>query len=120
VIRGDVCRAALDPTPGSEQAGTRPVVVVSRDAINKFSPVLIVVPFTDRQNKTRIYPHHVEIKAGEGGLTTDSIALCEQVRAVAASRLMGPIGHLSNQRISQINAALKIALDLPGGHAFCA
>ena len=36
--RGDVFDARLDPTEGSEQAGTRPVVIVSRDAINASSP----------------------------------------------------------------------------------
>ena len=113
MIRGDVYHATLETPQGSEQAGTRPVVIVSRDAINRTSPVVIVVPITSRSNKNRIYPSHVEIKAGEAGLTADSIALCEQVRAIAVSRLNRSMGHLSNHGISQINAALKIALDLP-------
>ncbi len=113
MVRGDVYNATLEASQGSEQTGTRPVVIVSRDAINRSSPVVIVVPVTSRANKNRIYPSHVEIRAGEAGLTSDSIALCEQVRAIAVSRLNKNLGHLSNQRISQINAALKIALDLP-------
>jgi mRNA interferase MazF len=111
--RGDVYQAVLDPSQGSEQAGTRPVVVVSRDAINKSSPVIIVVPLTKRANKTRLLLCHVEIKTNEGGVTMDSVALCEQVRAIAASRLSKSMGHLPNERIAQINGALKIALDLP-------
>ncbi|MGB8115148.1 MAG: type II toxin-antitoxin system PemK/MazF family toxin, partial [Candidatus Sulfotelmatobacter sp.] len=39
VLRGDVFTVSLEPVQGSEQGGTRPVVVVSRDALNKFSPV---------------------------------------------------------------------------------
>jgi mRNA interferase MazF len=113
MLRGDVYQAILDPAQGSEQAGTRPVVIVSRDAINRSSPVLIIVPLTDRNNKIRIYPSHVEIKAGEGGATMDSIALCEQIRAIAKTRLTRNLGHLPNAKISQINVALKIALDLP-------
>jgi mRNA interferase MazF len=111
--RGDVYEAVLSPSQGSEQAGTRPVVVVSRDAINKTSPVIIVVPLTKRANKTRILPSHVEIKKDEGGVSMDSVALCEQVRAIAVARLGKPIGHLPNERIAQINGSLKIALDLP-------
>ncbi len=38
--------ARLDPTEGSEQAGTRPVIIVSRNALNTSSPVVLVVPCT--------------------------------------------------------------------------
>ena len=44
--RGEVYEARLDPTDDAEQAGSRPVVIVSRDAINASSPVIIVVPCT--------------------------------------------------------------------------
>lgn len=113
MIKGDVYLAALDPSQGSEQPGTRPVIVVSRDAINMVSPVVVVVPLTSRTNKKRLLPSHVEIKMGDGGLKADSVALCEQVRAISTTRLINPIGHLTGFSISQINAALKIALDLP-------
>ena len=53
IRRGDVFLARLSPTEGSEQQGTRPVVVVSRDAINQYSPVVVVVPLTDRAHKTK-------------------------------------------------------------------
>jgi mRNA interferase MazF len=111
--RGDVYSAALDPSQGSEQAGTRPVIIVSRDAINLHSPVVVIVPLTSRTNKNRLLPSHVEIKMGEGGLTADSVALCEQVRAISTTRLTRVLGHLSAVTISQLNGALKIALDLP-------
>jgi mRNA interferase MazF len=111
--RGDVCQAVLNPTEGSEQSGTRPAIIVSRDAINATSPVLIIVPITSRINKKQLYPSHVEMKMGEAGLTSDSVVLCEQVRAISRTKLQKQIGHLSIQRMSQVNAALKIALDLP-------
>jgi mRNA interferase MazF len=110
--RGDVYRARLDPSEGSEQSGERPVVVMSRDAINQSSPVLVVVPITDRAHKTRIYPSHVILKTGEGGLTKESVALGEQVRAINKTRLTNYLGHLSDNSITQIGAALKITLDL--------
>ena len=113
MIRGDVYLAVLDPSQGMEQAGTRPVIVVTRDAINKHGPVVVIVPLTSRVTKGRLLPSHVEIKMGEGGLTADSVALCEQVRAISITRLTRELGHLSTTTISQLNSALKIALDLP-------
>ena len=73
--RGDVFLASLDPTLGSEQSGLRPVVIVSRDAINRSSPVVIAVPVTSWTDGRRIYPSQVLITAPEGGLRCDSIAL---------------------------------------------
>ncbi len=113
MIKGDVYLAALDPSQGSEQPGARPVIIVSRDVINKISPVVIVVPLTSRANKKKLVPSHVEIKMGDGGLPADSVALCEQVRAISTTRLIKLLGHLTEFSISQINASLKIALDLP-------
>lgn len=112
--RGDVFLARLDPSEGSEQAGTRPVVIVSRDAINRSSPVVVVVPFTSSNDGRRIYPSQVLIKALEGGLRTDSIALGEQVRAITRDRLVSRWGKLEPGAMRRIDRALLITLDLPG------
>ncbi len=104
--------ANLDPTQGSEQGKQRPVVVMSRDAINQSSPVVIVVPVTDLTNKKRIYPSQVVLKAGEGGLKMDSVALGEQVRAISVTRFASRLGQLTSQSVVAIGAALKTALDL--------
>jgi mRNA interferase MazF len=111
--RGDIYQANLNPTQGSEQAGTRPVIIVSRDAINEHSPVVIVVPITGAENRARMYPTHILLKAGEGGLTKDSIAVAEQVRAITKGRLTANVGHLKLEHMSLISVALKIAMDLP-------
>lgn len=113
IERGDVVRANLHPAEGSEQDGIRPVVVVSRDAINRSSPVVIIVPFTDAANKSRIYPSHVLFKAGTAGLAMDSVAVCEQVRAISKTRLKSLLGKLNRAELTSIEAALKITLDLP-------
>lgn len=73
--RGDVFDARLNPSEGSEQAGVRPVVIVSRDAINQHSTVVVVVPLTKAANVQRNYPNHVTIPNGEGGLTFESVLL---------------------------------------------
>jgi mRNA interferase MazF len=113
VQRGEIYRANLNPKEGSEQDGIRPVVVVSRDAINRSSPVIVIVPCTDAANKTKVYPSHVRFKAGTSGLTMDSIATCEQVRAISKTRLKARLGILSRADMASIEAAIKIALDLP-------
>ena len=113
MLRGDVYQASLDPVQGSEQAGSRPVVIVSRDAINRSSPVVIVVPLTGLENCPHVYPSQVLVKSGTGGLSKDSVALGEQVRAITKKRLLKQLGHLPTETMTQLSVALKIALDLP-------
>jgi len=113
MIRGELYQANLDPVTGAEQGGTRPVLIVSRDALNANAPIVIIVPLTSRENKKRLYPTHVELPAGEGSLSKNSVALCEQVRAISKNRLTKRIGQVSSQKMSLINATLIIALDLP-------
>ena len=112
--RGEVYDARLDPTEGSEQAGTRPVVIVSRDAINAASPVVVAVPCTTYRVGRRVYPSQVLLHAPDGGFDVDSVALGEQVRALAKNRLGRRRGTLSPDALAQLNRALLIALDLPG------
>jgi mRNA interferase MazF len=110
--RGDVFDAHLSPTEGSEQAGTRPVIVVSRNAINQTSPVIVIVPLTSATNVKKTYPNNVAIASGEGGLSADSVALGGQVRAIAKSRLLRQRGTLSSATMRQVDRALRITLDL--------
>jgi mRNA interferase MazF len=86
--RGDVYEVRFDPIEGSEQGGTRPAVIVTRNSINRHSPVIMVTPFTNAQNVRRSYPTDVLVHAPEGGLTVDSVALCVQTRVVSKSRLL--------------------------------
>ena len=110
--RGDVFDARLSPTEGSEQAGTRPVVIVSRDAINKNSSVVVIVPLTKATNVKRSYPNNVTITKGEGGLTFDSVVLGGQIRSIAKSRLLAQRGTLTADIMQQVDLALRITLDL--------
>lgn len=110
--RGDVYWVLLDPTRDSEQAGTRPAAVVSRDAINRASPVVVICPLTSAANIAKLYPSDVCVKAPEGGLKVDSVVLTLQVRAIAKSRLSGRLGHFSSDTMDKIDEALRITLDL--------
>jgi mRNA interferase MazF len=111
-VRGDVFSARLDPTEGSERAGTRPVVVISRDSINANSPVVVVVPVTDAANVKRLYPSHAELPKGSGGLKIDSIAKAEQIRAIQISRMVGYYGRLDKEILDRLEEAIRITLAL--------
>lgn len=113
VLRGDIFLANLEPREGSEQGGTRPVVVVSRDALNRHSPVLVVCSITKSENKPRLYPGHVKVSAGTGGLSEDSIIMAEQIRSINKTRLIKHIGKFDKSVMTSIEAVIKITLDLP-------
>jgi len=114
VNRGDVYDALLEPPEGSEQAGFRPVIVVSRDSLNAVLSTVVVVPCTTLRPGRPVYPTRALIDAPEAGLIADSIVLGEQVRVVAKSRLRRKRGTLSPLTMARIERALLIVLDLPG------
>jgi len=104
--RGEVYDARLEPVEGSEQGGTRPVIIVSRDVINAYSPVVLAVPCTTYQEGKRVYPTQVLIKAPDGGLAQDSIAMADQIRVLSKNRLSRLRGTLSDEVMKQLNQAL--------------
>jgi mRNA interferase MazF len=112
--RGEVYDARLDSVEGSEQAGSRPVVIVSRDKLNDVLGTVVAVPGTTFRPGRRVYATHVLVHAPEGGLTVDSVVLCEQIRILAKSRLGRRRGALSGRTVARIERALLITLDLPG------
>lgn len=113
--RGDIYWVDLEPARGSEANKVRPAVIVSNDAANRAMDrtgrgVVTVVPVTS--NVSRILPFHVLLSAEDSGLSTDSKAQAEQVRAVAADRLRSRIGELSAAALRQLDQALRTHLDL--------
>jgi mRNA interferase MazF len=106
--------ASLNPTKGSEQAGRRPVLVVSRERINQLLPVVNIVPLTSRKSTSRtIYPNEVLLSAGVAGLKVDSIALCYQIRTLDKSRLEQDLGQLTDLDLRQeILEAIRFQLEV--------
>jgi mRNA interferase MazF len=106
--------AVLDPTKGSEQAGRRPVLVISREKINQALPVVNIVPLTSRKSEDRvIYPNEVLIPAGVAGLSIDSIALCYQIRTLDKSRLERDLGELNQKDLQgKILGAIRFQLEM--------
>jgi len=96
VNKWDICYCNLDPTQGSEQRGTRPVLIVSNNVVNHTLPVSTVLPLSSLKTNDRIYPTEVLLKTKDTNLPKDSIAMVQQIRTVAHSRLELPSGHLVN------------------------
>jgi mRNA interferase MazF len=111
VSRGDIYLADLNPSRGSEQAGIRPVVVVQREAIDRFMKTVVIVPLTSNLRRLNI-PGTLAIPAGEGGLTQESIALCYQITVIDRLRLIRELGKLSSLYVEQLNEALTYTLQL--------
>ena len=106
--------ASLEPTKGSEQAGRRPVLVISRERINQMLPVVNVIPLTSRKFAERvIYPNEALLPTGLAGLQMDSIALCYQIRTLDKSRLEEVLGELVDAKLRQeVLEAIRFQLEM--------
>jgi mRNA interferase MazF len=86
--------ANLDPAVGSEQAGTRPVVIVSDEGYNRSMNLVTVLPITSRRPGRRVYSNEVLLLPGMGGLTLESLALAHHIRTISKLRLRVRLGYL--------------------------
>lgn len=109
--RGEVWMASLDPVRGSEQAGTRPVIVLQADSLNSFLRTAVVVPCTSNLRWAE-FAHCVRLAAGEGGLTNESAVLSHQLRVIDAARLVRCMGALSPSAMRKIETSLLVTLDI--------
>ena len=111
VKRGDVFFADLSPVVGSEQGGTRPVLIIQNDIGNRFSPTVIIAAITAQIQKAKL-PTHVEINAKKYGFERDSVILLEQLRTIDKSRLTDRITQLDEALMEKVDIALAISLGL--------
>ena len=111
IRRGDIFFAELSPVVGSEQGGTRPVLILQNNIGNQYSPTTIVAAITSQIAKAKL-PTHVEMIADDGGLERDSVILLEQVRTIDKSRLMEKVATLSDDMMGRVNLAVEISLGL--------
>ena len=110
-MRGDIYFADLSPVIGSEQGGTRPVLVIQNDMGNRHSPTVIVAAITSRVGKTKL-PTHIELNAEEYGLPRDSVILLEQIRTIDKSRFTRKIGYLNAEMMKKVDDALTISFGM--------
>jgi len=111
IKRGDIFFAQLNPVVGSEQGGTRPVLIIQNDIGNQYSPTTIVAAITSQIFKAKL-PTHVEVSAVQSGLERDSVILAEQIRTIDKSRLKQKVAFLEEEIMEQVDQALAISLGL--------
>jgi mRNA interferase MazF len=114
IQRGEIYFVDLNPTKGHEQAGQRPVLVVSSDAINRQPLVVTVVVGTDAKNVSKDYPVNVRLTASETGLPRDTVFLCFQIRSLDPARfqMSRRAGKVPVARLRDIENAMRLVLEL--------
>jgi len=91
-----VFQADLGPTVGHEQAGRRPVLVVSAEPINDAYGVVSVLSITSRKNSRPVRLAEVLVPAGCAGLPNESFVFCYQVGALDKMRLGRVYGEMTD------------------------
>ena len=109
--RGDVYWADLNPFFGSEQGGTRPVLVLQNDAGNFFSPTLIVAPMSSQVDKRTDLPTHI-VLAQVRGLDGPSLIMLEQLKTIDKRRVRSYAGKLTKEQMAEVEAALTGTLGI--------
>ena len=102
--RGDLYYANLNPYFGSEQGGTRPVLVLQNNVGNFFCP-------TSKWIKKKELPTHYALESvPELGLK--SVVLLEQIKTIDKRRVLSYIGRVSREEMRAIDDALQVSLDI--------
>ena len=104
ILRGDILWADLDPTRGHEQAGFRPVLVISQDVFNQRSGTVIALAITS-QEPTAGFPLTLELSSKS--LPKRSWVKISQIRTLSIERLGKKIGSASPEELDQIIEGLN-------------
>lgn len=104
ILRGDIVWADLNPTRGNEQAGMRPVVVLSEDHFNRNSRTVIAVAVTSKPPRAK-FPFTLELSSKS--LPRKSWVKIVQVRTLSVDRLGKKIGEASASELDRILEGLN-------------
>ena len=109
IKRGDIYYANLNLVIGSEQGGTRPVLIISNDIGNKHSPTVIIAAITSRVHTKAKLPTHTPVSNYEG------LILLEQIRTIDKQRLKQYMGMMPDNIMARVDKALAVSVSLKGG-----
>jgi len=109
--RGEVFLVNFDPTVGAEIKKTRPAIILQNDIANRHSPITIVAAITSGFEDL-LYPTEVLVRAPEGGLSSDSVVLLNQLRSLDRQRLVRRIGRVTRRTMNAVDRALMLSLGL--------
>lgn len=111
--RGDIFYADLGETIGSEQGGTRPVLIIQNNVGNTYSPTVIVAVITSKIKHPDM-PTHVQIGA-RFGLSETSCVIFEQIRTIDRQLLRGYVGTVDDKTMRELDRALAVSIGLVKG-----
>jgi mRNA interferase MazF len=104
ILRGEIHWADLDPTLGNEQAGRRPVLVLSQDVFNERSGTVIAVALTSQEPRAG-FPLTIELQQDD--LPKRSWVKISQIRTLSVTRLSGRIGRAMPEEVEAVLEGLN-------------
>ena len=104
ILRGEIRWADLNPVRGHEQAGTRPVLVLSHDVFNERSGTVIAVALTSQLQRAG-FPLTLELQTPK--LPKRSWVKISQVRTLAVERIGARLGRASPEEVAQVIEGLN-------------
>jgi mRNA interferase MazF len=98
ILRGEIRWADLNPVRGHEQAGRRPVLVLSHDVFNERSGTVIAMAMTSQEPRAG-FPLTLESRAD--GLTKKSWVKISQVRSLSVDRIGQRLARASDEEVAR-------------------
>ncbi len=113
IRRGEIYFVDLNPVQGREQAGTRPVLVLSVDDINNLPLVVTVVIGTKGANIAKDFRTIVRVQPQDSGLPMETVFLCFQIRSLDKRRFPSqPTGRLTDALMAKVEQTVRDCLGL--------
>lgn len=114
IIRGDIFYADLgeNKDKNSEQVGIRPVLIISNNMGNKYSPTVIIAPLTSQIKRTDLPVHIILTQDKENGLEMNSVVLLEQIKTIDKKKLFSKLGTICEEDLEKVNKSLLVSLGL--------
>jgi len=104
ILRGEIRWADLNPTRGHEQAGLRPVLILSHDIFNERSGTVIAIAITSQPQRAG-FPLTLELKTAD--MPKQSWVKISQIRTLSVERIGKVIGRASQEELAQIIEGLN-------------
>lgn len=104
ILRGEVYWADLNPVRGHEQAGRRPIIVLSQDVFNERSGTVIAMAITSQPQRAS-YP--LTHKLSSGDLPKESWVKMSQIRTISTFRLDDRIGRVDEEELGMLISGLN-------------
>ena len=110
ILRGEIRWADLNPVRGSEQAGLRPVLILSHDVFNERSGTVIAVALTGQEPKAG-FP--LTLESGAAGLPKRSWIKISQIRTLAVERIRRRLARASEEELEKVIDGLNEIISSP-------